>query len=113
METKRKSAIKQNEMLETILNIIIQNAQPDKIILFGSMARGENTEDSDYDFLVVVDEPRQEMSELEDIGYQSLYGLGVAKDVVVWTVSQFQRKAHLNASLPGTVLQEGKLLYAA
>jgi hypothetical protein len=47
------------------------------------------------------------------LGYQALRGTGIAADVVVWTRSAFDERLHLRASLPATVVAEGKLLYAA
>jgi uncharacterized protein len=41
------------EPLQKALNIIISIADPDKVILFGSRARGDATTDSDYDLLVL------------------------------------------------------------
>ena len=42
-----------------------------------------------------------------------LRGTGVAADVLVWTASQFDSRVHLAASLPATVIREGRLLHAA
>jgi hypothetical protein len=39
--------------------------------------------------------------------------LGIAKDVLVWTGNEFDKRLHLKASLPSTVVEEGMLLYAA
>jgi len=45
--------------------------------------------------------------------YVALWGTGVASDVLVWTASQFDSRLHLAASLPATVVREGRLLHAA
>jgi hypothetical protein len=45
--------------------------------------------------------------------YVALWSTGVASDVLVWTASQFDSRAHLAASLPATVIREGRLLHAA
>jgi hypothetical protein len=47
------------------------------------------------------------------LAYEVLWGTGVAADVLVSTASQFEGRAHLAASLPATVIREGKLLHAA
>jgi uncharacterized protein len=47
------------------------------------------------------------------VGYKALGGLGVAKDLVVYTTGYFEERLPLIASFPATVLREGKLLYAA
>ena len=45
-------------------------------------------------------------------GYSRLCGLGMPKDVIPWRQSDFEdRAAYVRASLPATVVREGKLLY--
>ena len=61
--------------------------------------------------MVVLDqgpEPLMRSSE----GYSRLSGLGMPKDVIPWRQSDFEsRAAYVKASLPATVVREGKLLY--
>ena len=85
--------------------------QPDRIYLFGSRARGDATDDSDYDFLVVVpqgDTPRRDQ---ERMAYRALRDLGVAKDVLIQTSASFERNLPVVSSLAATVEREGRLLY--
>jgi len=85
---------------------------PDRIYLFGSETRGAAGPDSDLDLLVVVpdDAPEQLMRSGEV--YRLLAGMGVAKDVIPWRRSDFEgRAAHVVASLPATVVREGRLVY--
>ena len=84
-----------------------------KLELFGSAARGDSGPDSDYDLLVVV--PDEAPPERRDGGlaYRALWGVGTAVDAVVCTSGWFHSRTHLQASLPGTVVREGKLLHAA
>jgi hypothetical protein len=42
----------------------------------------------------------------------ALWGTGVASDVLVWTAGQFDSRLHLAASLPATIIREGRLLHA-
>ena len=92
---------------------LVQAYRPERIYLFGSVARGDAGPDSDYDIMVVVpDEAPREMRDC-DLAYRTLRGLGIAKDVLVWTQSDFDQRLHLKASLPSTILREGKPLHAA
>jgi predicted nucleotidyltransferase len=86
---------------------------PERIYLFGSTARGDRTPDSDYDLLVIV--PDEAPPERRDGGlaYRALWGVGTAVDAVVCTSGWFHARTHLKASLPGTVLREGRLLHVA
>jgi hypothetical protein len=45
------------------------------------------------------------------VAYRALRGSGVSKDVLVWTADEFDRRRHLAASLPATILREGRLIY--
>jgi hypothetical protein len=47
------------------------------------------------------------------LAYETLRGTGAAADVLVCTSSYFEQRRLLKASLPGTVLREGRLLHGA
>ncbi|NCC61351.1 MAG: nucleotidyltransferase domain-containing protein [Verrucomicrobiae bacterium] len=84
----------------------------ERIYLFGSRARGEATEDSDFDFLVVVPDSPLPRYKREQKAFRALCGMGIAKDVVVFTRREFERGLQVVTSLPATVAREGRLLYA-
>jgi uncharacterized protein len=86
---------------------------PVLIYQFGSRARGESGEDSDYDLLVVVADDSSPEARTSRIGYQALRGTGIAADVVVCTRTYFGARVHLQASLSGIVTREGRLLHAS
>ena len=103
-------------VLTEIVRRLVEVYRPERIYLFGSVARGEATVDSDYDLMIVV--PDDTPPEQRDSGraYGALWGVtpggvGTASDIVVWTHSAFESRLRLNASLPATILREGKLLY--
>ncbi len=83
---------------------------PRSIYLFGSRARGEAGPDSDYDLLLVVDDNVAAPRKSSRLAYEVLRGTAIATDVLVCTRSYFEARRHLKASLPGTVLREGRLL---
>ncbi|MBI4587785.1 MAG: nucleotidyltransferase domain-containing protein [Candidatus Rokubacteria bacterium] len=99
--------------LAEIVRRLVQAYQPERIYLFGSVARGEGGPDSDYDLLVVVSDEAPPERRDSKLAYRALCGTGTAADVLVCTRSYFEARRHLRASLPGTVLREGKLLHAA
>jgi len=98
-------------VLTEVVRRLVESYHPLRIYLFGSAARGDAGADSDYDFMVVV--PDEAPAELQDcdLAYRALRGLGIAKDVLVWTRSNFDKQLHLRASFPSTIVREGKLLY--
>ena len=92
---------------------LVDAYQPERIYLFGSMARGDEGPDSDYDLLVIVPDDAPAVRQDSDLAYRALRGTGIAADVLVWVRSRFERRKHVVASLPATVLREGRLLHAA
>lgn len=109
----RQAAKIRDPKLAEIVRRLVDALHPDRIYLFGSMARGDAGPDSDYDLLVVVSASDLPGYRRDQIAYRALHGVGVPKDVLVWTREEFDSRVHLPASLPATVVREGKLLYAA
>lgn len=99
--------------LEEAVRRLVDVYRPDFVYLFGSVARGEAGPDSDFDLLVVVADAAPPQLRRAGKGYEALWGLGVPVDIVVWTRGDFDRRLHLKASLPATVVREGVLLHAA
>lgn len=100
-------------VLAHIVERLVDAYQPERIYLFGSKARGDAGPDSDFDLLVVVPDDAPADRKRSRLAYERLWGIGTAADVLVWTQERFESRAHLRASLPGTILREGRLLYAA
>lgn len=102
-----------DEVLDEVVLRLVEAYRPDRIYLFGSTARKEAGPDSDYDIMIVVpDDASPELRDC-DMAYRALRGLGIAKDILVSTRSNFDRQLHLKASFPSTIVREGKLLYGA
>lgn len=99
--------------LGEILDRLVKAYSPERVYLFGSMARGDAGPDSDYDLLLVVPDDASPERLRGRLAYTVLRGTGTAADVLVLTRSFFDSRTHLRSSLPATVLREGRLLYAA
>lgn len=100
-------------LLAEIVRRLANVYQPERIYLFGSTARGDAGPDSDYDLMILVPDDAPPGRKNPEAGYLAVEGLGRSGDFIVWTRGRFEGRAHLRASLPATVLREGKLLYAA
>lgn len=105
--------ISADPVLAEVVRRLTEAYRPLRIYLFGSMARGDAGPDSDYDLLILVPDGAPPERRRSRLAYQVLWGTGAAADVLVWTVSQFESRLHLPASLPATVAREGKLVHAA
>ena len=103
----------QDEKLAEAVRRLRAAYAPERIYLFGSRARGDAGQDSDYDLLIVVPDDAATGARTSRVGYQALRGTGIAVYVVVCTHGYFEARVHLRASLPGIVAREGRLLHAA
>ena len=99
--------------LKEAVGRLVDAYQPERVYLFGSWARGDAGPDSDFDLLLVVPDTAPTERRRSRLVYELLWDVGVAADVLVWTRDRFESRLPLKASLPSTVLREGKLLYAA
>jgi predicted nucleotidyltransferase len=90
---------------------LCESLPAESIYLFGSRARGDATKDSDFDFLVVVNDSPLPRYKREQKAFRALCGMGIAKDVLVFTRREFEKGLAVTTSLPATVVREGKLLY--
>jgi predicted nucleotidyltransferase len=100
-------------VLAEVVRRLVEAYRPERVYLFGSVARGDAGPDSDYDLLVVVPDDSPLEHRRSRLAYEVLRGTGTAADVLVCTRSYFEQRRWLKASLPGTVLREGVALHGA
>lgn len=98
-------------LLTDIVRRVVEVAHPDKIILFGSAARGKMGPNSDVDILVI--KPGANRLDLMGRIYQNLHGSGAAVDVIVVTPEDVERYRENDALIVAPALREGKVIYAA
>ncbi len=99
-------------VLEEIVRRIVEVAHPERIILFGSAARGTMGPNSDVDLLVV----RAGEYRKRELGWrirQSLRGLDLAFDILLTTPEELERYRDAWMLVYGPALREGRELYAA
>jgi predicted nucleotidyltransferase len=104
------SLVKQPPYLSEVVDRIVQKFHPEKIILFGSWARGEAREDSDLDLLVVlsrVDHKRKAAIEI----LRALNGLPISKDVIITTRQEIEERGQTIGYILRPALKEGKVIY--
>ena len=101
-----------SQLLQTIVEIIIEEANPEQVILFGSRAKGTAQEESDYDFLVVVRGIQNER-EISRRIYRALLDrrTGAAVDVIVVDVGTLERHRESSYFVYHQALQEGRVFY--
>ncbi len=99
--------------IRELTDCFVSKVNPLKVILFGSFADGSYTDDSDYDFYLVVEDGRN-IGQATDDAYNAVtYVKNRPVDIVVGTRSRFERKGQSVHSLmvEGEVQRKGILLY--
>ena len=96
--------------IQGIAATIAEKFDPQRIILFGSQARGEAGRGSDVDLFIEMDltAPRLQLAREMRRAF-AVYPC--AMDIVIYTPAETKKWARAGASLAATVLREGKVLY--
>jgi uncharacterized protein len=102
-------------LLQQMVEVIVREANPESIILFGSRARGEAGPESDVDLLIVEREPfgagRSRIREATRL-YMALRYIPVSKDLLLYSRDEFDHwKTSLN-HVVGRAYREGRVLHA-
>ena len=98
--------------LAAIVERIVERFHPERIILFGSRARGTARPDSDVDLLVVMPFTGSRLRLAVEIR-KTLRGLGVAKDIVIMTPEKFAVRKEIPGTIAYPAAREGQVLHAA
>jgi uncharacterized protein len=101
-----------DERLLDVVDRIRSAVHPLRIILFGSVARGQSRPNSDIDVLVVMPDGTHRRNTMTDI-YRGLLGSKLDVDVVVATTSDLLDYAETSGLIYREALTEGVELYAA
>ncbi len=97
--------------IRTIVERITSQFLPDKIILFGSHAKGTARSDSDVDILVVMPVEGSRRAKAVEIGV-ALHDVAIPKDVIVVTPQDFEWRKDVIGTIEWPAAREGKVLYA-
>lgn len=99
----------EQRILDDVVARIVDVADPEKIILFGSAARGDTGPNSDLDLLVIKD--GADGLDLMARIYRRLHGTGASVDVVVVSPADVERFKDSHALVIKPALREGTVVY--
>ena len=99
------------EILAEITRRLVKGFHPDKIILFGSQARGTADEHSDVDILVICPVEGNRLELMLDMD-RTLKGMYLARDIAVLTSDEYKRDSKIPGTIARYAYKEGKILYA-
>jgi uncharacterized protein len=101
-------------LLSNMVIVIVEVTNPDKIILFGSRAKGTDKVDSDYDLLIIKEkaffETHSRRKEAGRLG-RALSKFRVSKDILMYSVDEVEHRQNWKNSVIACALKEGKILY--
>jgi predicted nucleotidyltransferase len=100
------------DTLKEIIKRVVDISHPERIIMFGSAARGEMNPNSDVDLLVIKDGEYDQSLLAGDI-YMNLHGIKQAVDVILVTSEQVERYRNTHCLVIAPALKEGKEIYHA
>ena len=100
------------QIIANVTGVLVQAAHPKRIILFGSQARGEAAIDSDFDIMVVEEEPPNRFAEIVRLN-RLLRSFDIAIDLLVVSDENFQYWRDTPGNVYYEAANEGQVLYEA
>ena len=97
--------------IDHVVAQIVEKFKPQRIILFGSYARGNPHPESDVDMLVIMDTPLSEVGQAIQICQQIEYRFGL--DLIVYAPAHLAERLKMGDWFLRDALREGKVLYEA
>lgn len=103
--------ISQNKINQAV-KLLISAAHPVRIIVFGSHGRGDASDESDLDLLVIVPEVKNKYKEMVRLR-RVLRPLRIPVDVLVYSENEVDEWAHLPGTALYWALKEGRVVHEA
>ncbi len=102
---------KTDKLIAAMVQRIVSRFGPQKVILFGSYAKGRAGPDSDVDLLIVMPVRGSRHKKAVEIGV-ALHDIKVPKDLIVVTPEEFEWRKDVVGTIEWPAVREGRLLYA-
>lgn len=99
--------------IESISKQLIEKYKPEKIILFGSMAYGNYTSDSDLDLLIVKSGLDEIKGHVRHYQVRKLLSGNMPMDILVYTPYEIKKRLYLGDPFIKKIFSEGKVLYGS
>ena len=97
-------------VIATMVDRLVVGFEPNRIVLFGSRARGDARAQSDVDLLVEMPDGTDRRKAAVEMGV-AVGDLPIAKDIVVTTPAHIAQRVHVIGTVLRPALREGKVLY--
>ncbi len=98
------------QIIQEIVRRIVKVSQPEKVILFGSRARGTAHPTSDIDLLVIAHSTQPRHRRAVPL-YGALSNIIAPMDIVVYSPEEVQEWSEVRQAFVTTAIREGQVLY--
>jgi len=99
-----------DEILSDITRTIVARFNPERIVLFGSRARGDHDRESDFDIFIEMQSTQRPVDRDVEVSL-SLSPRDYSLDVLVYTPDEVEARRGIPGSLVDLVEAEGQVLY--
>jgi len=99
-----------SKQINNIVNKIALNYNPERIILFGSYAKGNFTDNSDLDLILIKDTAAPRNKRAIEVR-RLFYGIPIPMDFKIYTSSEFTEELKNQYSFVSSAIKESKVLY--
>ena len=100
----------EKDEIKRIVEKIVENVEPRKVVLFGSHASGNPAKHSDLDLLVVMDSNVPNIQLGREIR-KLFYGYSIPMDIIVYSQKEIDEWKNVKMAFPTTIARTGKVLY--
>jgi len=100
----------QNPVIQQIVARLVGAVDPERLILFGSRADGRERPDSDYDILIVKDQPDSTLRRTGPL-YRALWGIPAAVDLLWFTPTELDDWSQVRQHVATQAVRKGVVLY--
>ncbi|MFA5787067.1 MAG: nucleotidyltransferase domain-containing protein [Actinomycetota bacterium] len=98
------------DWIPVVVERLVSEFRPLRVILFGSQARGETGPDSDIDLLVVLPHVRDKHATMVAM-LRTISDLPVSVDVIPTDPEEIKQRGHLVGTILRPALREGRVVY--
>jgi len=99
----------QDARVQQIINELVKNYQPEKVIMFGSRVKGKTHEDSDVDLVAIKKTSKNFYDRIEEASGSVDHVLPI--DIIVYTPEEFKQMSQESWFVKNEVITRGKVVY--
>ncbi len=100
------------DKIKLIVDRVTENYNPQAIIVFGSVAKGNSTENSDLDIAIIMDSDLTEHERNVEVRV-CIGSIGIAMDLLVFTPEEIEAEKNDESSIVSEIMRTGEIVYGS